>query len=441
MPSEFFRVSEINQCMKDVLNAGFPQAVWICGELQQYDRNKTKSHVFFELVEKDETTHEIVARIGLVIFANRRPAIDAKLKKADNAFELKDDIEVKFACRVDFYPPHGSVRLIVEDIDPVYTLGKLAQERQKVIASLKAKGVLDKNKQREFPLIPLRIGLITAYDSAAYNDFISELRRSGFGFKIYLRSAVMQGKKTEADVAAAIDDLHALGELDVIVITRGGGSIAELSCFDSAVIAERIAASRLPVISGIGHEINTTITDLAAHTFLKTPTAVAQFLVEGTRRFIDGLEAQLQELTRVSRFLLDQRHQSLRHHGYLLQSATISFLKEHREESARLSEGLRQKAETALKNECRALKENEDAILMAMSRRLKNERMKIQSHSKVLAAYHPDATLKRGFSITRDQNGKALKNIEGIHPGEIIATEIFKGSIRSVVKSIKEEKE
>jgi len=123
---EHFSVSELNQFVKDVINAGFPQSIWVCGEIQQYDRSRNKKHVFFELVEKDSDSHDIVARIGLVIFSGQKTRINEILKQCENAFCLKDDIEVKFLCQVDFYPPHGAVRLIVEGIEPTYTLGRMA---------------------------------------------------------------------------------------------------------------------------------------------------------------------------------------------------------------------------------------------------------------------------------------------------------------------------
>ena len=253
MSDEFLTVSELNHFIRDVLNSGFPKSLWICGEIQGYDRGKDKKHVFFELCEKDPVTREINARIWLVIFAQARPRIEAILKQAENAFELKDDIEVKFLCKVDFYPGHGQVRLIVEGIDPVHTLGKIAQDRQRLIALLKQKGLLDKNKQLALPVVTLNVGLITSYDSAAYHDFISELKRSGYSFRIFVANSIMQGKNTEASVVKALKTLEGINDLDVIVITRGGGSIAELSSFDSEKIAMAIAELSLPVLSGIGH--------------------------------------------------------------------------------------------------------------------------------------------------------------------------------------------
>src|SRR3989338_2820686 len=166
MQSEYLKVSELNELIQDVLRAGFPRPVWVCGEIQGYNRNRGKTHIFFELIEKDPNSEKIVAKIGLVLFSGKNAHINEILKSSENAFALRDDIEVKFSCSIDFYPPHGAVRLVVESIDPTYTLGRLAQEKQRLIALLKQNGTLDKNKQVALPDVPLQIGLITADDSA-----------------------------------------------------------------------------------------------------------------------------------------------------------------------------------------------------------------------------------------------------------------------------------
>ena len=135
---EFLTVSGLNDFIRDVINSGFPAALWICGEVQEL---RDKKHLYFTLSEKDPESNAIIAKIGATIWANSRPKIEAVLQKAENAFTLKDDIEVKLLCKVDFYPPFGQVRLIVESIDPTYTLGKIAQDRQRLITLLKQKGI------------------------------------------------------------------------------------------------------------------------------------------------------------------------------------------------------------------------------------------------------------------------------------------------------------
>jgi len=435
--SEYLTVSGLNRFIKDVLNAGFPQPVWVCGEVQQYDRNKGKKHIFFELVEKAPNSDEIIARIGLVIFANRKTAIDQVLAQSENAFALKDDIEVKFRCTVDFYPPHGAVRLIVEEIDPTYTLGKLAQEKQKLIAALKENGVLDKNKQLSLPLVPLAIGLITSDDSAAYNDFISELRKSGYGFKVYLRNTLMQGKSAPKDVCRALAELQRLDGLEAIIITRGGGSLAELSCFDSALIAEKIAACPLPVLSGIGHEINITVTDLAAHTYAKTPTAIAQHLVTRVDEFLAKLNEQLERVIHETRATLTDYKQRLKDLAAGLQQGTTLFFKGHREQLIRSEEILKYKPLVLLSGRRNALAVHGTRVKRGARTLVARQHDRLKACKRIIEIAHPANTMRRGFSVTRTSTGKVVKSVRDVASREEIATELADGALSSRVEAVK----
>ncbi|MGE0269204.1 MAG: exodeoxyribonuclease VII large subunit [Candidatus Omnitrophota bacterium] len=437
---EFFTVSQINNYVKGVINAAFPQPLWICGEIQGYDRNRAKSHVFFELVEKDPRSESIISKIGLVLFDNRKAMIEHILRKNENAFELKDDIEVKFACRIDFYPPHGAMRLIVEEIDPTYTLGKVAQQRQKIIALLQKKGILEKNKKIDLPPVPLTIGLITSDNSAAYNDFIAELKRSGYAFKIYLRNTTMQGSKTEKDVVLAIEQLQQINDLDVIVVTRGGGSIADLSDFDSQMIAEKIGECRLPVLSGIGHEINTSITDLAAHTYAKTPTAVAQFLVGRIGEFIIQIDKKMEFLCEESERIIRDEKQKLKDRSIQLQAGTNHFLKSYNQRLIELKHSLNSRPFIFLKESKRLLLDRNQQVAKAARIRLENEKSKLKNHSKIVEIVHPVNTLKRGFSITRRSDGQIVRDVSDVKESDHVTTHLAGGHIMSEVQLINREK-
>lgn len=434
MPEEFFSVSELNAMIRDVLTAGFPRAVWVSGELQGYDRNKGKAHAFFELVEKDESSHELKARVGLVIWANTRPKIEVLLRKAENAFELKDDIEVKFLCRVDFYPGFGQVRLIVENIDPVHTLGKIAQDRQKLVAELGKSGILARNKELELSPVPLSIGLITAFDSAAYNDLMDELGRSGYGFEVHVFKAVMQGKNCAPSVCAGLAAFNAMEGLDAVVITRGGGSIAELACFDSRDIALAVAASRYPVITGIGHEINTSVTDLAAHTFAKTPTAVAQLLVSRVREFILGLDDGSARLKKTAEDYLTGSKTCLKDAAVDLQTGLRQLMTGRREHHARLAERLAAGPLRCLADARGGLVRSKDRLNKTIQLRLQACTIKIGHHQKLIEMAAPCNVLKRGFSITRGKDGRAVRSAAGVAPGQEIHTELADGRIKSIVE-------
>ncbi|MCK5581195.1 MAG: exodeoxyribonuclease VII large subunit [Candidatus Omnitrophica bacterium] len=439
--NEYLTVSELNQLIRDVINMGFPQSVWVCGEIQGYNRNRGKNHIFFELCEKDSTTKDIVARTGLVVFAGRKKYIEDVLKSAENAFALKDDIEVKFLCKVDFYPPHGALRLIVENIDPIYTLGKIAQEKQKLIALLKKSGTLDKNKAVELPLVPLNIGLITAFDSAAYNDFLHELQLSGFGFKVFYKSALMQGKGAEQAVCRAIEDLSKVKTLDAIVITRGGGSIADLSCFDSKMIAEKIAAAPLPVLSGIGHEINITVTDMAAHTYQKTPTAVAQFFVERVESFLAQAQDKVERIVELAQDQVAGDKGALKQVAVDLQNKTNLFLRDHHKKVVRVVEVLKRQPQNHLLRVSVDFGRQKDGFLKTVADRTKNARMKICHFERLVDMASPVNILKRGFSITRTKKGQIVRSVGDVKQKDQFLTQLVDGVLESEVFKInKEEK-
>ena len=436
MSDEFLTISELNRYIRDVLNSGFPKSLWICGEIQGYDRGKDKKHVFFELCEKDPATKDITARIGLVIFAQSRPRIDAILKKAENAFELKDDIEVKLLCKVDFYPGHGQVRLIVESIDPVHTLGKIAQDRQRLIALLKQKGVLELNKQLPLADVILNIGLITSYDSAAYHDFISELKRSGYSFKIFLINSTMQGKNTESSVISALKTFEAYGAIDVVVITRGGGSIAELSCFDSEKIAVAISNLSLPVFSGIGHEINTTVTDLTAHTFAKTPTAIAKLLVERLKTFIENVDDRQNRIIEGMRQILDNQRAHLKDSAYFLQTKTLGTIKGHHQRLGSISEAIIRVPVLRFKGAGSSLDDRDGQLKKIIYLHLQNTRTKINSYQKLIQMADPQNTLKRGFSITRSQEGNLIRSLKDAGKTKTLSTQLIDGIILSKIHEV-----
>jgi len=426
-------VSEFNGLVKEVLNMGFPQAIWLCGEIQGYNRNKDRKHVFFELCEKDEESQDIVARIGLVIFAGKKSYIEDILRRVPNSFELKDDIEVKFLCRVDFYPPHGAIRLIVENIDPVYTLGRIAQEKRKLIARLKEMGVLEKNKALELNPLPLRIGLITAYDSAAYNDFISELKLSGYGFRVYYHRSVMQGRNVEKEICHALDKLSEIKDLDAVVITRGGGSAADLSCFDSEQIAVEISQLKIPLLSGIGHEIDLSVTDLAAHSYRKTPTAVARFLVGRIEESLTDLEEQGRRIAASARERLGEDKKHLKHSAFQLQSATHYFLKQHHEKLYGYAAVVRQQPPRLLKDYQRQIETFGESLRKIVRKRFKSEKTKIDHCARLIDMAHPQKILKRGFSITRTEERKLIRRAEGVRDDEILITQLSEGEVRSKV--------
>jgi len=428
-----YSVRELNLLVRRILNQEFTESIWVQGEIQDYDRSKSKSDIYFKLCEKHPEIDEVIASVSAVIFSDHKSLLTYELNQLKEKIELKDGLEVKLLCKIDFFPRSGKFILIVEGIDPFYTLGKIAQGRQKIIEELKQKGLLDKNKKLPLSLVPLNIGLITSFDSAAYNDFMDELKKSSLGFKIYFFNSFMQGKNVEPDILKALGIFEKMNFLDAVVITRGGGSTADLSWFDNKTIAERIANFKFPVLTGIGHEINTTVTDLVAHTFFKTPTALAQFLVERVRNFLENLDETHLLLIKETENILKDKKSILNLRANSLEVLTLRFLKAHHEKIVSLKENIFLSIRGLLQN----LKIKPNALLkelfLNINYYLENKKKEVNNYAEKIKILDPLNILKRGFSITQNSGGKIIKSIEEIEENEMVYTLLHDGNFKSQI--------
>ncbi len=433
---KLYTVLELNSEVRAVIKKGFPELVWVCGEIQGLrPPDPSKKHIYFELVQKGEEGEGIVARVKVALFAGRQPLIQRRIQETNGAFELKNDIEVKFLCEVSMHVPSGQYSLVVEDIDTVYTLGKVAQNRLKIIEELKAKGLLEKNKLTVIAALPLKIGLITAYDSAAYHDFINELVLSGYGFKVLAYNCHMQGALVEKDVLGAMDYFNhlSLNDLDVIVITRGGGSIADLAYFDNKKIAESIANSKFAVITGLGHQINETIADLVAHTSCKTPTKSAQLLVEKIREFSQNLDYFQERVTNRAENLLSSCRGKLQNLALNVDSISLRYFRVQREEVLEKKHAIISRMKLALSRQKEALKNKAENLKILLPARFKDLIGRLEHLEQKVKILDPRQVLKRGYSLAY-KNGRLMKSIKNIQIGEEFTTILCDGKLESEVK-------
>ncbi len=435
-----FTVLELNTAIRDVIKAQFPQYIWVCGEIQGLRPQRNKKHIYFELVQKHPEQDSILAKVKMALFAGRIPFIQRRIQQAKGAFELKNDIEVKLLCEVSLHAPTGQYSLIVVDIDTVYTLGKVAQNRLKIIENLKERGLLDRNKLQDFPVIPLRIGLITAYDSAAYHDFINELKISGYSFSVLAFNCHVQGKLVEKDITGALKFFNSLSpaELDVIVITRGGGSISDLSWFDNKKIAEGIADSNFPVISAIGHQIDTTIADMVSHTFCKTPTKAAQFLKEKIREQQEHITNLEEGIIKKADSLITDKSKELEGLTRKAESQSLRYFQPYSQELQDKTHRILSAQKFFLKDKRGSLKRGLDELKSCLDKLLKSLKEDLRHSEGKIKILDPKNILKRGYSITFKKE-RAVKSVDELRQGDLIKTVLYKGSIESEVKSMKEE--
>jgi len=309
-----YTVEELNQAIKVALQASFPAGVWVRGEVQRLPADAARrKHVYFELHDSSggaAASYQIP--VSLLEWDRQRFGLGRYLDGSDPGFQLRDKLEVCLQCRVDFYPPYGKLSLKVIGIDPSFTLGQLEAQRREVLAYLTREGLLEKNAQLPFPVLPLRVGLITAAGSAAEKDFRTGLDGSPYRFQIDLVDCRMSGQEMEPQVIQAMTALVRRGA-EVIVITRGGGSRGDLSWFDQQGVAVAVATAPVPVLTAIGHEIDRSLADVVAYRSCKTPTAAAEFLV--TR-----LDEAAARLTAAAETLARRTETSLLHAALRLQN-------------------------------------------------------------------------------------------------------------------------
>jgi exodeoxyribonuclease VII large subunit len=304
----------------------------------------------------------------------------------------------------------GRLSLKVSALDPQHTLGRMAADRERIRAALRAEGLLDAQKALHLPLVPLHLGVITSDGSAACEDVLSELRASGLGFRVSIADAQVQGTNADLSILRA---LHRLGPLepDVILLVRGGGARTDLATFDSEKLARVIAAQRIPILAGIGHEIDTSIVDDVAHATFKTPTATAAFVVDRTRTALERVDAAWDGISRLALSAVERAEDRLATRaGRLVALATTA--------SARADERLDARA----------------ARVSSLARaRLREASARIDVLAAKVDAADPARLLQRGWTLTRTADGRLVRSVADATAGTGLVTTLADGEVRSTV--------
>jgi len=422
----------------------------VAGEVNRV-RASQRGHLYFELVEKGDDD-QIVGKLEAVAWRSDHQRIRQQLAGA--GLEISEGQTIRCRGGVDFYPPFGRLQLVVREVDPVFTAGLLARRRQEVLDSLVARGLVELNRQKTLSELPLRLALITSDGSAAYHDFLSSLKESGIGFQVYFIHAAVQGKGAEREVTSALGMLSSL-PVDCAVLIRGGGSRADLAVFDSQGIAEAVALAPVPVLTGLGHEIDQAIADLVAHTAFKTPTKVAEFLVErvaSEERRLSELRAALGRhslgLLRQARESLGraQRGLGLVRHRIATAAARLGQLSEVLPRVAqwsvegqdrRLQDLRRQLAAAGPRGPVAARRTSgllAERIVVQTQASLREKRAVLDGWQRLCRQLSPERTLERGFSVTRDSKGNLLRHPTQVMAGERITSRLAGGDLVSQVE-------
>ena len=378
-------VSQLAEAINRALRDGLGGGVWVRGEVQGW--NGRGNHAYFRLVEDGADGK---ASIDVAWFAFQRTKLRPLLAKA--GLDFADGLKVRIFGAVDFYAPNGRISLKMSDVDPRYTLGELALERDALVRRLREQGLYDANRRHVVPVVPLRVGVITSVGSAAWHDFTAEIERSGVGFRLMCVDVRVQGDGAADMVAAALDQLGGRDDLDVLVVMRGGGSKTDLAAFDTETVARAVARCDLPVFTGIGHEIDVSVADEVANRSFKTPTAVAGALIERVVTWVQATEAAWTSIA-------------------------------HRSDKAL------QQAEARLMARADELARRPQRALDAAERNLNA----LEIHVRAL---DPVRVMARGWSITRGPDGTVVRDVAALKPGDTVHTTVASGAFTSRVEEI-----
>ncbi|HAR37209.1 MAG TPA: exodeoxyribonuclease VII large subunit [Porphyromonadaceae bacterium] len=282
-------LTELNYRIRDAIRDHLPDTYWIRAETSDVRPNRN-GHCYLEFIEKDPVKQSIVAKARGVIWSGVFQMLSVYFEQ-ETGQPFTSGMNVLVRVSVDFHELYG-YSLSVTDIDPSFTLGEIARQRQLVLKQLDEEGVLTLNKELPLPEPANRIAVISSPTAAGYEDFRDQLLKNQAGLVFYTKlfPAVMQGERSEASIIAALEKIFQYKELfDAVAIIRGGGASSDLSCFDSYGVAAHVAQFPLPVVSGIGHERDVTVLDMVAHTRAKTPTAVAEFFINAVWKTFSDL--------------------------------------------------------------------------------------------------------------------------------------------------------
>jgi exodeoxyribonuclease VII large subunit len=344
-------------------------------------------------------------------------------------------LKVLLQVSVSFSEVYG-YSLIVQDIDPEYTLGSIIQKRKEIWERLQREGVAEMNKELELPSLVQRIAVISSPTAAGYEDFCHQLDSNvqGFRFVHRLFPAMMQGDEVEKTVIGALEQIAATqDDWDAVVIIRGGGAVSDLNVFDSYALANNCAQFPLPILTGIGHERDICVLDMVANRHLKTPTAVAVFLIERMQvqsMRLATLEATLQDK---AEGLFNEKNEVLQHFVQRLSVVRRSYVPNHRQQLDYKFSRICALVTHRVEMQRARMMTLSDNVVKALGHRLEREKKRMQLMESVMNAYDPVNVLKKGYRITM-KDGKAVTDDRQVKAGDVLVTYLKDGEITSIVK-------
>lgn len=404
-----YTLLELNEFIRQVFALNFHERFWVTCEIAQI--NQSRGHFYLDLVDRADTEAPVSAQLAAVLWHRRYISLRRKYKN------LVDDIlhqgrTVRLQVKVEFDERFG-LKLMIQDIDPSYSIGQMELKRQEILQRLQAEALLHRNAQIPLPAVLQRIAIISSKTAAGLQDFYGQLKHNPYNyqFSTHLFPSAMQGEKTVTEMLQQLQNItKQKSRFDLVVVIRGGGAKLDLASFDSLELGRAVATFPLPVLTGIGHEIDETILDSVAHTALKTPTAVADFIINHSLHFESSLLELATHFKQIVKYKIENEKGQLKADKKLVAIYAKNSMKELSNELFPLQQRLR----------------------IALNNTMQAERERLLQLEKICKLLAPETILKRGFSLTL-LNGKSISDVQEVKKGDQLETLLSTGNIKSIV--------
>lgn len=450
-----FSLSEVSRSVQKTIAERYTSAFWVKAEMNKLNYYSQSGHCYPELVEKVDG--KVIAQFKSNLWRDDYNNINANFLKTLKE-PLKDGIKILFFAKIGFDPVHG-LSLTILDIDPSFTLGDLEREKQESIQKLKNENIFILNKTTRLPLLPQRIAIISVASSKGYADFIKVLEENAWNYNFfhYLFPSLLQGEKAITGIITQLQRIEkVVHHFDVVAIIRGGGGDVGLSCYNNYELSKAIATFPIPVITGIGHATNETVSEMVSYQNAITPTKIAEFLIQKFHNFsVPVTKAQEVIIDKAQRLLAEEKTK-IQSEAKLFRSMTETIILKNRNEIESAKNQIKQQTGFMLKNNLGYVNYYNDLVVKSANHQItqnglmlsqlqgnlaaqsvtkvRENKVQLENLERNLNILDPINILKRGFSITY-HNGKSVKDIAEIDVGETIETKVYKGKIISTVKN------
>lgn len=430
-------LQEFNNRIKRLLADPSVMNCWVVAETTDVRINQ---HCYLQLLEKNPKTGATVAKIKAIIWGNQFRFLNARFKQVTGR-DIGNDMKIMVCLSVNYSPQYG-LTVVINDINPEFTLGDMERQRQEILNRLTQEGIIGQNKTVAVPPVLQRIAIVSAAGAAGYGDFMKQLTDNKYGVCFYpcLFQATMQGVKTVPTVLAALDKVEQNQHLfDCVVIIRGGGGTEELNSFDNYDLARRVATFPLPVIVGIGHERDITVLDYVAGIRVKTPTAAAEHIILQAANALAHIGDLSNQVVSIARDYIARAKEQLSYYAGNLPIMAQRIIDTNTLRLQNFIQNIPLHVQRRIEGENAQLARQKDAIKNAVAQVKMKETMRLEALGDKIELLSPRKVMARGYTLTTFE-GKIMTDAAQLEAGKLVTIHFRDGKVVAGTQSVIKDK-